>query len=236
MCESYGGNILRRPIVKDDLTIIKQHYGIKHAQLLEAVFDAVTKDLFVPVPVFVTIADLVIRQLDNMDEGRMPFGSRLRFSALVPNSLTRYQSPEMLLIHDSIATFNMADLNRRLLNKALECFGISIVMDCCCGSSAVPTEVVNSYLMSSDYCDGNRLRTLADSYGSIEQVSSIEHIPDNLLPPHEKQAYRRIMQVSRNVVTTNIVVPSDLINAYLSPQAGVQADQVSRKIPEALAA
>lgn len=230
MCSTYSGNELKRPVVPDDLPLIIGAYGDRHGGLIRAMFRPVTRDLFVPVPVFVTLVDLVVRQL----EDRMPprFGTHIRFSALVPHSLDRYQSREMELVHDGMTTFNMAEANRRDLNEALEPYGLTIAMDCCCGARAVPRETLDEYLESEGYRTGNRLRTLADSYGSIDQVSSVDHIADKLLPQDEKDAYRRIIRISRDVVTKNKVLPSDLIKPHVPAALAAMVDRIVRVIPE----
>lgn len=229
MCETYSGNRLNRPIVIKDLGVITGAYGAQHENLIRAMFGAVTRDLFVPVPVFVTLVDLVVSQLEDRTPAR--FGTRIRFSALVPSSLDRYQSAEMLLVHDGMTTFNMAEANRRDLNEALKPYGLAIVMDCCCGASAVPTEVVDEYIDSEEHRTGNRLRTLADSYGKIGEVSSVDNIPDELLPRAEKDAYRRIVKIAHDIVTTHEVRPSDLIGLHLPQDVAHAADAIRRTLP-----
>lgn len=189
-------NARLRGVSHDEAHRIATHYaefGLPVPETLVcALHRAMYDHLVTERPAFVAMFDMVARWY----QVRQP--QTLMFSVF-SGELSRFQSGEMALVHDSVLKFMMSARNVRLMNEVLERYDMAITTMCCCGLIAIEAGGEAVLFTGAWYKDESLRRTQADQKGGLvgpqHGCVNVEDIPQGILQEDERAAWVRIRTI-----------------------------------------
>lgn len=209
MCDSFRGDLQRRPFHPTDVGTLIAAFPRLRPSLIRSVVRAMTDSLSPQIAGVVAILDTIDRFIQREMHTANNCGALLLFSAVGRgNTFTRYQSPEMALVHDALTTFTMAERNVKLLNHTLDPYGMKVTMLHCCGIAVVDVEMAHAFQESAFARDFNARRSLANAFGEVQgpddAIECIDDVPEATdLSPEQRNAYLRMAPIVASLARTN---------------------------------
>lgn len=214
MCHTSTGESFDRPITKNDLKIIQNHYQTIDKEILQWVYDRIT-DMNYPQPaVLLMIAELIYRDQE-WDTWLYPVPVS-PFSAMDLDTGERVQSKEMYSFHTVFESFALAQRNVQLLNNYLSnTIKTQIVLFCDCGWCSLrddaPKEVRNIIN------NMNAFRSYYESIGTqvikTESFDTPERSNRTLdMWESEKNSYKKMYKILTSLPKEQSQEPNDVYN------------------------
>lgn len=171
-------------------------------ELLNDVFMALTDHLQPRLPTFAAI----IAMLEASDAGDLglfaEYGVVWMPLSVVGANGTRYRTPTLERLHDSVLPLRMADATIDLLRSALQKHGLDITFLCCCGGSIGPIDDIAAFRSSDLRKRRDHLRSAIDAKGNpVVSVSTLDDIPVATMDLHDNGAEYRLLERISTLLT-----------------------------------